>query len=92
MANKNNLPIFYCQLYDLLYNNSNPSKIIYKSEAAKLIGRAFNVPISLRTLVVKEMELAGWLKRETRWTIRLLRNKFDLESNPSSVSRDLGLW
>lgn len=86
------LSYFYCELYDRIYLHCNPAKLIDRTEAAKIMGHAYNIPSVLRMHVIKEMELAGWIKKYDRFKIQLLLKPFNLKENHSTIGRELGLF
>ena len=95
MERKPELSYFYCELYDLIYKHAKMTleyRVMDRTEAASLIGVAYNIPKVLRLHIIKEMELAGWLRKYKHWSIELLKPPFNLTENPSIISKQLGLW
>ena len=83
---------FYFELYDRIYITCNRCHILNRREAEKIIGRAYNIPEILRKYIIKEMELAGWIRPYKRRDIELIHPPFNLKDCPSNISKHLDLW
>lgn len=83
---------FYLHLYDRLWKHVNPTKIIAVTDAKKLLGRAYNIPDSLRFIVLKEMEFYKLIKFVNRRKIKLIKKPRDIANNTREANKRLKVF
>ena len=91
MQVKNRSPTFYEYIYDKLHERYSNSDKINRVEAEKYIGRCYNIPLQLRTIIIKEMEEEGWLKLFSD-SIVLISRKKNPTDKISKIQKRLGMW
>lgn len=82
---------FYEYIYDKLYEKYNQCEYINRVEAEKFIGRCYNIPKTLRTIILKEMEISGWIKLRSD-SLELISKPIKPTEKLSKIGKQVGLW
>lgn len=91
MPTRNKSPTFYEYIYDRLRERYINEKEVRRVEAEKFIGRCYNIPKSLRNIILKEMEHEGWIKLKSD-SIELLSPQKNPTNKISKIQKQLGIW
>lgn len=84
-------PTFYEYIFDRLHEKYKTKDKINRVEAEKFIGSCYNIPKNLRNIVLKEMELEGWIKLNSD-SLQLLVGPKNPTQKISKIQKRLGIW
>lgn len=88
---KFNVGILYLGLHNQLVKKFGANSEISRKEFFTKLGKHGQIPMQLRPIVIKEMEVKGLIKRVNRDVLRILAIEIDIERDCNKLYQIAGL-